>query len=821
MPTYTHLSTTEGNTKRRIFFLLLFVVFSTLVNAQDLMLKISGQVVDSTSKNPLVAVTASLLQKDKKLLSASTDTTGRFLLQPKETGSYILELSFVGYDTKQFPITLSAQKSAVDLGTLLLHSSAKSLNNVTVTGQKALVEDKGDRLVYNAEKDISNTGGTAADVLRKVPTITVDLNGNVQMRGNSNIKVLVNGKPSAMMARNLADALRQMPANVIKSVEVITSPGARYDAEGAAGVINIITKKGLQGFNGSVNATAGNMNRSIGTSLNLKKKKFGVAFSGSIYQYRNIFENSSTRTTFQNGTPINYLIQSSDGDNTGTGGWGELSMDYDPDSLTHLNLAFNGWGGNYPNNSFILNRLTDAAGNELQSFKNERRFKNPFGNGQLDLGYTRSFKKQDQEFSILGQFSRMPDNYFYTTNRYSSSDEILFIEQSDNHSRNKEYTFQSDYTHPFERKGKRDTTSLKLELGLKAIIRDIGSEVEVKQSLDGKGELIPDPSQSNDFDYTQRVYSAYTSLRFSSKKKWNINAGARLEYTDIDGEFITTRTTLDNQYHNLIPSINISKGIKAHTVKVSYTQRITRPLIWYLNPWINRSDPKNLSTGNPTLEPEINHAVELSHSWNTPKGFSLNTAFYGRFTNSAIEYLSRVDTAGITISKPENIATRNNYGLNINVSSRPNKNWNLGGSTDLRYVAVKSLALNQSNNGWVWNVNMNSTYNLPKEYTLQMFAGFNSGWVSLQRTNSKFYWYGLSGKHSFWDKKASLTFGVNNPFSRGVHQTASQFGPQFITESDFFFVNRSVRLTFEWRFGQMSTSGGKQGKKIKNDDSGR
>ncbi|HEX9958321.1 MAG TPA: TonB-dependent receptor, partial [Fibrella sp.] len=690
---------------------------------------------------------------------------------------------------------------------------------VTVTANKALVEDKGDRLVYNASADISNAGGTAADVLRKVPTLTVDLNGNVQMRGNGNIRVLVNGKPSAMMARNLADALRQMPANVIKTIEVITSPGAKYDAEGAAGIINIITKKGLRGFNGSVNVTGGDRNRSLGTSLSAKTGKIGLNLSTNVYQYRNTFENKSVRTALLSGQPATILTQRNSADNTGTGGYGELAFDYDPDSTNHLNFSANVWGGNFPNNSNNYVSLTDAGGNLLQAFRNESRFRNPYGNGQLDLGWTKTFKPE-QEFSILGQFSRMPDNYFYNTDRFTPDEVLIFREKSTNYSRNKEYTFQADYVHPFPIRSKKDTSTLKVEIGSKAIIRDIGSEVRVEQALNGRSELVPDPTQNNDFDYTQRVISGYTSLRWNNKAKWSINAGARLEHTEIKGNFLTTGTQIRSDYNNLIPSITISKGINASTFKVSYTQRITRPLIWYLNPWVNRSDPKNISTGTPTLNPEVNHATEFGHSLSKPSGFSLNTAVYWRLTDNAIEYVTRIDTGSTSISQPLNIARRTTMGFNLNMSSKPNKNWNLNSGGDLRYQEI--IAPTQRNSGWTWNVNLNTTYKLPKDYTLQAYTGINSGWIGLQRRGTNiFYWYGLSAKKTFWDQKASLTFGANNPFTERMRQENSEQAPTFTSRSESFFVNRSFRLTFEWRFGQMSADGGKQGKKIANDDSGR
>jgi outer membrane receptor protein involved in Fe transport len=318
------------------------------------------------------------------------------------------------------------------------------------------------------------------------------------------------------------------------------------------------------------------------------------------------------------------------------------------------------------------------------------------------------------------------------------------------------------------------------------------------------------------------VYSGYTSLRWSNKAKWSVNAGARLEHTEIKGRFITTGTSLNSQYNNLIPSITISKGIKTHTLKISYTQRITRPLIWYLNPWINRTDPKNLTTGTPDLNPEINHGTELSHNFSTRKGTMLNSSLYWRMTDNAIEYVARIDTGDVSINRPQNIAKRSVIGVNQNINTKLNKDWNLNGGVDVRYMEISSPALNQQNSGWQWNLNMNSMYKLRKNYTLQGYTGVHSGWLSLQRTTPTIgYWYGLSAKKAFWKDKASLTLGTNNPFTRGIRQVGIEEGSTFTSRSESLFVNRSFRLTFEWRFGQMSADGGKRGKKIANDDSGR
>ena len=806
-----------------LFLFLLFILAGSAAAQSAKPGKITGTLIDSLSTKPVPYVTVALKDGQKIISGTTADGVGVFELANLPLGSYTLELTFIGYRSSILPVQLTTDKPTLPLGLVKLSTAAKMLGAVEVTGQKALVEDKGDRLVYNAEKDISNAGGTAADVLRKVPTLTVDLDGNVQMRGNGNLKVLVNGKPSGMMARNLADALRQMPANIIKTVEVITSPGAKYDAEGSAGVINIITKKSLQGFNGSSTVTVGNFNRGLGTNLNYRKNKFGISLSANGHQFRNVSEINLERTNLENGLPTSFLKQASNFDNTGTGGNGEMSIDFDPDSTSHLNFSANVWGGNYPSNSTMRSWLTNVAGNELAAYRNESRFHNPYGNGQLDLGYTKTLKKPGQEFSFLTQFSRMPDNYFYDTDTYSTNDEITYRQHSGNYSRNKEYTVQADYVHPFTVNGPRDTTNIKLEIGLKGIRRDIGSEFEVAQALGSSGELIPDPLQSNEFDYFQRVYSGYTSVRLENKRKWSLNAGARLEHTDIKGSFLNNQTdqnSLKDQYNNLIPSITLSKGFKTQTVKASYTQRIQRPLVWYLNPWVNATDTLNRTTGNPQLDPELSHATELSYSLNTKKNLSVNSALYWHYADNAIEYLATVDEQGVSLSRPQNIAVRQAYGLNVNLAGQPNKEWNMNGGADIRYVDLNSPRLNQGNAGVVWNINLNSTYKLPKNFTVQVDGNYNSGWISLQGKNSGFYWHGVSVKREFWDKKASLNLGLNNPFNRGVRLTSQQEAPTFIAQNNMFHVTRSARLTFEWRFGQMTAGGGKQGKKISNDDKG-
>lgn len=800
--------------------LLLFLFVSSSLMAQSTHSgKLLGLVTDSTTTKPIPYATVALLNADKKIQAGgTTDDKGAFTLDNIPVGRYQVVISFVGYRSKTLDaILFTAEKPIVDLGTITVAPDAQNLKEVTVAGRRPLVEDKGDKLVYNAEVDATNTGGTAVDVLRKVPMLTVDLDGNVKMRGSGNLKVLVNGKPSSIMARNLADALKQMPANIIKSVEVITSPGAKYDAEGSSGVINIITKKQLQGTNGTVNATVGNFNNSVGGNINVKQGKVGLAASGNFYNYRNIREGETVRTALSGGRPLNTLTQRSTADNSGLGGYGELSFDYDPDSLNRINFSANIWGGNFPNNSQLTNRLVTPTGQVLEDFRRDIAFRNPFGNAEFNLGWTRTFKKPDKEFSILSQYSYMPDNYYYNLSQANTgTEQPSYLERSTNLSRNNEFTFQTDFTNPYKL---WDSASLKWEIGAKTIQRFIGSEFATYQSLSGReSDYAIDPARSNEFSYIQRVMAGYSSLRLDTKKKWAITTGLRFERTNIDGDFVTTQTQFRTYYNNLVPSLTVAKTIKKnHTVKASYTQRISRPLIWYLNPFRNYSDSKNIQTGNPFLRPELTHATELSYSTFTDKGFSLNTSVFWRQTNNSIEWLTTVDADGVALTTPQNIGRNASYGLNLNVSAQPTKKMNVSVNTELTYLSLSSVALQQSNAGWVFGIGPDVSYKLPKDWTLQVNGYTNTGWVGLQFTQTGWYYYGLAGKKEFWDKKASLTLNLNNPLNRSVRVRAESAAPSFTAVNQSAFVNRSVRLTFSYRFGQMS-AGGKQSKKISNND---
>lgn len=811
----------------RLFFIVSFLLVITHGKGQQLpdspsnltsKGQITGTLLDSTSRLPISFATIALLSETGTILTGQTTTqAGHFVFAGLTDGTYGLQISYVGYQLKKVTgLLVTSSQPVRSLGNLLLRSESRQLNEVRVTSQKALIEEKSDRLVYNAGSDITNKGGTAVDVLRKAPMLTVDVSGNVQIRGSSSIKVLLNGRPSGLLARNLSEALKMIPANTIQSVEVITSPSARYDAEGAGGVINIITKKQLKGSNGSLDVTAGNYVQSLGGSYGFKREKFGLTFSGNTNAEREKSIIDVTRTSLVNGQPAGELFQRTSANNIHPGWFGDLGIEYVFDTLNRVNLSISSWGGTWPTSNTGYYRFRNAENRVTQEYNQVVDQQNPFGNIEGNLAYTRTFRKPKQELSFLSQYSYTFDNYRYFSDQFSLTEQPLYQETSTNRSHNPQWTWQIDYIHPFSRNGQQV-----FEVGAKMVRRDVNSFYEVYTSQpDNVTLLLLSTDRSNTFTYDQQVAAGYASLKLVNRTLWTLQLGTRLENTTMSGQFRHSISPFRIQFHNFIPSIILSKQLtEQQSVKLTYTQRISRPMIWDLNPYINASDPKNLMAGNPQLRPELAHLAELSYSLTTKKGAYLNLALYRRQTDNSIDDVRTVDTAGVSLTTRQNVARNERTGLNVNAAGQLSRNWKINGGGEFYYALFSSPALQVQNSGWLWQLTLNLAYQLPRQYSIQANGIYSTGWVLLQGKNSAWYDYSLAVRKEFWDKKANLTLGVNNPFTYPFRQQNESQSATFRAYTTNQYFTRSIKLTFSWQFGQIRSSPDEPIRKITNDDS--
>lgn len=777
--------------------------------------KVSGIIKDASTgaavefANVVIYPTGSTTPADGTI----ADDNGKFLLKNLADGSYYLSISFIGYTTRKVEDISISNGSNIDLGTLSIDPEVQNLEEVTIEGERQLVENKIDRLVYNAEKDITNVGGNAADVLSKVPQLSLDMDGNPQLRGSGNIRILINNKPSALMAGSVADALKQIPADQIKSVEVITSPSAKYDAEGTAGIINIITKKNnLEGLNGTVNAGIGTRSSNLGLNVGAKKGKLGFSLSTFTNAWYNRGEGENDQFYKISETR---LLENSEQDNLGGHGSGSFGIDFDlnPKNTFSAGVKWRMFGMN--NDVDIASEIFNANGTSDTTYRRELANRMRNINSDFNFDFIHTFDKPGHELSVLTLYSRNDQNRDYDFDQFNQDDVVNQRQRNYNKGLNEEMTAQIDYTRPIQKNT--------LEVGAKSIIRRLSSDFRLEDYDFATRDFIPVASRTDLFNYSQNVMASYLNYRINLEGGWGAQVGGRYEMTVIEGNFISQETKLNTDYDNWIPSLAVSKSFKKNntSLKASYNQRIQRPNIFFLNPNINDANPRNIQYGNPNLDPELTHSFELGYN-TFVKGTAINVSLYSRLTNNSIErYSFEVnDTVNTTFA---NIGKNATYGGSIYANYKITKQWDISGNANVYFVNLNSNSglVSASNSGIMYNANLNSSYDLGKGWKAQAFGFFNSPRVQLQGKMSAFSFYSLGVRKEFWDKKGSLGVSMDNPFRKALVFYNQQETDQFLIDGETAMYNRGFKLNFSYQFGKMEAKGPrsfKRKKSINNDD---
>ena len=748
--------------------------------------RISAVILDSLTKNPIDYATVSLVKvKDGKAVNGGvTDDKGKVVLQNVAPDEYKFVVGFIGYKAKSIVIKTTLEKLDYNLGSVEIASTTNTLNTVTVVGAKSMIENKIDRMVYNAEADATNAGGDATDVMRKVPMLSVDISGNVQLRGSS-VKVLINGKPSGTMANSVGDALKMLPADQIKSVEVITSPSAKYDAEGSGGIINIITKKSnSQGVSGSVNASAGTRQNNGAFNLTAKTNRFSVNTAlGANVAYpqdsRIVFLNQVTT-----GSGTTNILQD------GTSSWnrqifnGSLGMDYDFNAFNNIstNAKYNRFYNGGPGTSFISSNNV-PTGNIISN--------TDMTNDNLDwnVDYRVTSKKPGEEFTVSGQLTSGKNINEFTNDYRTGSGLPINFTSSYNGAKNKEYTAQSDYVYPFSK-------SVIFEVGAKTIFRNVLSQYGA--------------NANQDFDYNQNVAAAYSTISFNLTKKIQFKGGLRGEYTAINF------SNVKNDYFNLFPSAIISQTIKGKTtIKVSYNRRVQRPGLSNLNPFLNESNQFSVFQGNPNLAPELSDNLEFGYS-TFIKGSIINASIFYRNTQNIIENVNEPFTNGRILTTFRNVGTTQSYGVNLFGSYNPVPKWTL-----MSNIAVNTYNINSNlqgpNTGTYLNYNLflRSANSFKGGWNLEFFGVATSPRYTYQSRTDALYFYGGAVKKDILNKKGTIGINMLNPIKKdlvinSVTQSANSYQLQNI-----HYPIRSIGLNFSYKFGKLKFT---DKSKIKNDD---
>ncbi|MHA8065470.1 TonB-dependent receptor domain-containing protein [Aquirufa sp. ROCK2-A2] len=783
--------------------------------------KIVGYLLDSLDNKPVDFASVALINKstNRPVDGAQADQVGKFVINKVAIGSYKLVISFIGYESKTIFVEIASKNDDHDLGVIKMQASTKMLQEVTVEGQRALIEERVDRTVYNAEKDQTNRGGDATDVLKKVPMLSVDLDGNPSLRGSSNVKVLINNKPSTIMASSITDALKQIPADMIKSVEVITSPSAKYDAEGSAGIINIVTKKNtLQGLTLSFDSSVGARGSNLSLNGNFRNKTWGLSLGGFgriEYNVNGKFE--STQKTISNGVET-VNVQSAESRRQGLFGNYQLGFDWDINKRNSItsNVRFGLRNGNNWQDG-----LSQIRNNVLTSLRNTNSM-DQSANVDINVDYTRTFEKAQKEFSILSMYSRnnrTNDFYNQVMNPKSTMSEIINSLKNENLSYNQEATFQMDYQTPINKMSM-------IEFGAKIIARDVTSDYQSFQAgSDGIYQKVNIASlPSNVFDYNQNIWGTYGSYTLSTKSKWSVKLGGRYEHADITADFKnkeSNQNTVIPSYGVFVPSVNFSKSFKSGTWRFSYNRRIQRPGIENLNPNVNATNPLNISVGNPNLAPEYTNNYEISYSKFVKQTY-ISSSFFVRNTTGAISRIRQV-VGDVIKTTSMNIGNEDAYGLNINLNMNLSNKLMLGGGGDLSYMVLNNNnpdpLMSAKNEGLQSNFRIFGNYNIGNGWGAQVFSFYRVNQVQLQGSQGGFGMYSLSFKKDFKNKKGSVGFGAENFLTPGGFVMRNETKTATLYQlSENTMRNMNFKINFSYRIGKMSFGPTKKKKSVSNDD---
>ncbi len=800
---------------KKTLLILICIFVSYLAQAQTTKpITIKGIVADSLKKDLLSYVTITLQDAatNTQIKSVLTKEDGSFQLSAPNDKTYTIVAAFVGYRNK----TIKVDNTNPDLGKIELSSTTKQLGEVSVTAVKPIIKQEVDRISYDVQTDPENKVMTVLDMLRKVPMLSVDATDNIKLRGSGDFKILINGKESSLIAKNPSDVFKAMPASNIQKIEVITTPPAKYDAEGLAGIINIITKKNADnGYNGSINVRYSDP-WGPGANLNFTLKEGKIGFGG--YLGVNHQMNQTTTSGNTNNIFVPVLNQTQDASRSRNGdniyGSGELS--YEIDTLNLITASFSHYRGTNNNVSDLLSTEYNGSNALIQSYHLINNGDAVYSGYDMGLNYQLGFKNnKDQLLTLSYKYSpsaNTQNNDAAYQQVYSPGITLNNFRQYNN-SGSKDQTFQLDYVQPLK--------VWSIEAGAKAILRNSYSNFENLQNTTGNDYVI-DTKQTNNLDYQQDVYSIYNSYQ-AKFTNWVFKGGLRIEHTNISANFSSaTGGSLDQKYDNLVPSVSMQRVVtKNSNLTFGFTQRINRPGIWQLNPFADKSNPKFINVGNPDLQPVNNHTFELSYS-NFAKG-SITIATNFAFANNTVQNVVNFNPAdSVTTSTYQNIGTNRRLGFDLNTNYPITKKLNININAELVHVWLSGTYNGQfydakGNQGHVFT---NTSYNFAETFKMGLNIGYDSRYVMLQGVDNDWFGYSLSANKDLFNKKATISMYINNPFEKIKHLDYFNSSANFIQSNYNNILSRQFSISFQYKFGKLNSEVKKNKRGINNDDVG-
>jgi hypothetical protein len=795
---------------KTFFAVVVMMIASQVAMAQT---TVKGVLMDETlgEAEPFATVRVFKAGKtDKPVAMFLTKEDGQFSQEVKGKGKFDIVFSSIGKEDLKLNVVLG-QENPLDLGTLYLKENATMLKGVEIVAQKPLVKMEVDKMSYNVAEDEDAKSNTVLDMLRKVPMVTVDGQDNISVNGSSSFKVYVDGMPNPMFSSNPSMVFKSMPATAVKSIEVVTNPGAKYDAEGAAGVLNIIMNKqnpqaaqSLNGYNGTLRASAGTKQLGASAFVNGQQGKF--SYSANVMTSYNKPGNTTTETEQVQDNGASQLL-TSENDLKTPFTMGSLTLGYQIDDMSALNLTAQVNAMSMKTTGTSLTTLTSpfAPATSYGSTTDMKNSRTSF-NGSLD--YQRFFNKErTQSLALTYQLSYSPTTTEMTNNFGTTSDYIDLTDRySENHDKTTSHTFQLDYTMPL---GAGQTLSLGGKLQLHDATAD--SKYYLKD--------IYDPSSSSDYEYKNSILAGYGEYA-GNWNKFGLKAGLRYEYTWQDVEYhLGNGEDFKKSYGTLVPTASLQYNLgMGSNLGLTYNMRISRPGISYLNPYVDKTNPIAISYGNPELDVEKNHNLSLVYNVFTSK-LSVNLNLHHNFVDNAISQYSFYDADNLLNTTYGNVVQRHQTGLSGYVNYLLTKDTRVFFNGGVNYTDLRSDALDQSNSGWTFNAMLGLQQTLPWDLKLSAFAITSTKNYTLQGWSGGFNLLTASLSKSFFNDKLNLSVSALIGLNKGgkINIESESRGKNFTSYNNVSVPIGGVTFTVSYTFGNSKVRAKQHVNRVQND----
>lgn len=793
-----------------LFFAPIYIICAQNKSPLKTNVSITGVVLDQDTNEPLEYATIAFFSPElqKVVTGGITNQQGKFKIEI-ETGIYDINVEFISFKTK----SLLKQKlfKDTDLGNITLTLNTEALEDVIIVAEKTTVEIKLDKKIYNVGKDLTVSGGTVSDVLDNVPSVSVDVEGNVALRGNDNVRILINGKPSGLVGLNSTDALRQLPAESIEKIEVITSPSARYDAEGTAGILNIILRRSkLQGINGAITITTGYpVSAGISGNLNYRTGDFNF-FTTSGYNYREAPGNSFSNTQFLNNTttgtdnPDSFLNETRNFDRVRKGQNSNIGIEWYVNESSSITTAFLYRSSDNKNNT--TNTIAELNSNQeivSQNLRFDPETEEDITK-QYSLNYIKNFKNSGHKLTFDFQLENSDEN----EKSKITQQNIKSIELVNTLEEQERILLQTDYVLPI---GKNN----QFELGYRGNFNELSTDYLVQ--LEDNNSITTNTNLSNNLIYNERINAVYS--QFGSKwNKFSYLLGLRAEDTRIIIHQQTSSDLSRKNYTDIFPTINLGFEIsKRQSITLGYNRRIQRPRSRFINPFPSRSSSTNLFQGNPDLDPSYANTFDLGYLNRIGK-LTLNTSIYYNHSTQIFTFISEDtgDTVFIGTDEnnpgtevpvirrtPINLASSDRYGFEFTLTYNPNKKWRINGNFNVFQNNSKGNynGENLDANNTSWFARFNNKITLPAKIDWQTSIFYSGPSENAQTKSDAIFSMTMALSKDLFKEKASLTFNINDVFNSRKRVSTSTTST-FISNNEFQWRERSFNLSFTYRFNQ-------------------